>query len=648
LTGAHLAASCLACHADGVYRGKPTACVSCHQQAYDGSVNPNHRAAGFSTTCTTCHNTTAWQGATFNHNATRFPLTGGHQAVTCQQCHADGVFAGKSMECVSCHQATFNATTNPNHRSAGFPTTCTSCHSTTAWTGAAFNHSATQFPLTGAHLAASCVACHADGVYRGKPTACLSCHQQGYDGSVNPNHRAAAFPTTCNSCHNTTAWQSTTWSHSTTRFALTGAHRAVTCRQCHADGVYAGKSMECVSCHQADFNATTSPNHRSAGFPTTCTTCHGTTAWLGATFNHSATQFPLTGAHLAASCVACHADGVYRGKPTACVSCHQQGYDGSVNPNHRAAAFPTTCSSCHNTTAWQSTTWSHSTTRFALTGAHRAVTCRQCHADGVYAGKSMECVSCHQADFNATTNPNHRSAGFPTTCTTCHSTTAWTGATFNHSATQFPLTGAHLAVSCLACHADGVYRGKPTACASCHLQAYNASTQPPHASLAFPTDCSSCHTTTGWPGGRYDHSTTQFPLTGAHLSVTCRQCHADGVYRGKNTACVSCHLNAFNGTTNPSHVGARFPTTCTTCHNTTAWAGARFDHDTPYFPIYSGRHAGRWNTCADCHTNNTNYTVFTCLTCHTKTVTDSHHVGRSGYSYTSSACYSCHPRGNAG
>ena len=57
----------------------------------------------------------------FDHSATAFPLTGAHRAVACQQCHGDGVYHGKSAVCVSCHQADYDRTTDPNHRTAQFP-----------------------------------------------------------------------------------------------------------------------------------------------------------------------------------------------------------------------------------------------------------------------------------------------------------------------------------------------------------------------------------------------------------------------------------------------------------------------------------------------------------------------------------------------
>jgi DnaJ-class molecular chaperone len=648
LAGAHATATCADCHANGVYRGHQQTCVACHEADFAAAITPPHAASGFPSDCTLCHaGPVTWKGASFDHAATRFALTGAHQAATCADCHADGAWQGRPMECLSCHRQAWDATTSPPHAAAGFSTTCTSCHGTTQWRGATWDHGGTQFPLTGAHVAATCASCHADQVFAGKPTTCVSCHQADYDRALTPNHAASGFPTTCSNCHGTGGWAGAQFDHSATRFPLTGGHAGITCMTCHADGVWRGRSLDCVSCHRDDYDRVTSPNHRTLAFPTDCTGCHATRAWPEVHFDHSRTTFPLTGAHLATSCAQCHGDGVYDGKPTTCVSCHRGSYDATRQPPHASLAFPTDCTSCHTTSGWPGGRYNHAATNFPLTGAHLPLSCAQCHGDGVYRGKPTTCLSCHQGDYDRTTNPNHRTAQFPTDCTTCHTTSGWPGAGFDHNRSQFPLTGAHVAVSCAECHGDGVYDGKPTACVSCHRGDYDRTTLPPHASLAFPDDCASCHTTTAWPGGKYNHAATNFPLTGAHLPLSCAQCHGDGVYRGKPSTCVSCHQSAYDGTTDPNHRTARFPTDCMACHTTTAWAGARFDHDSQWFPIYSGSHAGKWSTCSTCHTSSSNYAVFTCLSCHehNQTSMDEKHQGRTGYRYESQACYSCHPRG---
>jgi hypothetical protein len=650
LTGAHRAATCANCHADQVYVGKSTACVSCHQARYAATANPPHAPAGFPVTCETCHTTTQWTGAAFDHNTTAFPLTGAHRASTCLGCHADKVYTGKPSTCVSCHLADYNGVVSPNHRTSGFSSTCQSCHTTAQWKGAVFDHNVTRFPLTGAHRATTCQGCHADNVFAGKPTTCVSCHQSNYNATTNPNHRSSGFPTVCENCHTTTAWLGAPFDHSKTLFPLTGAHRAATCSTCHADGVYKGKPVACASCHQTDYNGTTNPNHRASGFPSTCETCHSTTAWLGAPFDHNTTHFPLTGAHRATTCAGCHSDGIYKGKPTTCISCHQTDYTATTNPNHRTTGFPSACEGCHTTTQWLGAVFDHNKTLFPLTGAHRATTCTGCHADAVYKGKPTACAACHQTDYNNTRQPPHGPSNLSLQCQTCHTTTQWPGAPYNHGLTAFPLTGAHLAATCQDCHGDGVYKGKPQTCITCHNGDWSASTNPHHNAAGFATTCQTCHTTTAWTPGTYNHNATAFPLTGSHASKPCILCHASKVYKGLPATCVSCHLTDYNATTNPKHSTASFPTSCQNCHNSVQWLGATFNHDGAWFPIYSGKHKGRWSRCTDCHTSATDYKVFTCLSCHPhsdKNKTDGDHRGKSGYSYASARCYACHPKGDS-
>ena len=653
LRGAHAAVLCETCHLPSQpgklqFVGQPVTCIGCHATTFRLVKAPDHIAARFSQDCTSCHGVSSWVGAKFDHSTTRFALSGSHRAVSCSGCHADKVYSGKPTACASCHQARYAATVNPPHAAAGFPTTCEGCHNTSTWPGATFNHAGTQFPLTGAHVAALCSACHGDGVFKGKSTVCVSCHQQDYNASKLPPHQSLGFSTTCAACHTTARWPGGAYDHSTTQFPLTGAHNSVACASCHADNVYRGKPTTCVSCHQKDFTGALLPPHQSLGFSSVCSTCHTTTTWVGGTYDHSTVPFPLTGAHRAVACASCHGDNVYRGKSMLCVSCHQAKYNATTNPPHGAAGFPTSCEACHSTTAWTGSSFNHAATTFPLTGAHVTALCTACHGDGVYKGKSTSCVSCHQQSYNTAALPPHQSLGFSTVCSVCHTTTRWPGGTYDHSTTQFPLSGAHLALTCKDCHADGVYRGKPKLCVSCHQAKYTATTSPPHAAAGFPTTCETCHSTKVWTDAVFSHSSTRYPLTGAHLTVPCSSCHGDGVFRGKTMTCSGCHLARYNATTTPSHSAAGFPTTCETCHTTATWLGATFNHDVTFFPIYSGAHQGKWSTCAGCHPSPTDFRVFTCTSCHGKTQTDASHSGRAGYVYNSSNCYACHPKGRAG
>jgi hypothetical protein len=320
---------------------------------------------------------------------------------------------------------------------------------------------------------------------------------------------------------------------------------------------------------------------------------------------------------------------------------------GSVSPHGKLSAA---CAQCHLSDAWRPVTISpefkHAPNRFPLTGAHATATCISCHKQLEFTGVSSSCASCHR-------DAHHGAAG--TGCARCHSTRNFLDMAVMrqaHQVSAFPLTGRHVALDCRSCHVASApgqlsFASLSPSCVSCHLADYQKAV-PSHTASGFSTDCASCHSPRGFQATAFDHSRTKFPLTGAHRTLSCQSCHADNVYRGKPTTCVSCHQANYNTTTNPSHSAAQFSTDCASCHTTTDWSGAKFNHDAPFFPIYSGAHAGKWSSCATCHTNPTNFTVFNCLGCHTQTQTDAQHRGRTGYVYASPNCYACHPRGNGG
>jgi len=257
-------------------------------------------------------------------------------------------------------------------------------------------------------------------------------------------------------------------------------------------------------------------------------------------------------------------------------------------------------------------------------------------------------VSCHQQNYNNA--KDHVASNFPTDCTQCHNNSDWNDATFDHNATNFPLTGAHVATECSACHTDG-YVGTSTSCSSCHSGNYNATTNPNHSSLGISTSCQDCHTTNpDWKPAAFSTHNDYYALNGAHAAVfsDCYLCHA-GDYTNTQNTCFGCHSNDYNNTTDPAHATAQFSTDCLTCHTENAWKPSTFDHDSQYFPIYSGEHKGEWNNCSDCHTQASNYAVFSCLNCHEHNITDmaDEHKDVNGYVYNSTNCLTCHPTGKA-
>jgi len=338
-------------------------------------------------------------------------------------------------------------------------------------------------------------------------------------------------------------------------------------------------------------------------------------------------------------CAQCHVNNNYSLNSAACINCHLADYNGTNSPPHKSAGFPQDCTLCHTTTDWTGATFNHTTTGFALTGFHATMQCAQCHVNNNYSLNSPACINCHQTDYNGTNNPPHAAAGFPTTCDTCHTTTDWTGATFNHATTGFALTGFHTTLQCTQCHVNNNYSLNSAACINCHQTDYNGANSPPHKASGFPTDCTVCHSTTNWTSATFNHATTGFALTGFHATMQCAQCHVNNNYSLNSAACINCHQTDYNGTTNPAHAAAGFPTTCDTCHTTTDWTGATFDHSKTGWAL-TGVHTT--TACASCHVGgNYNLTSTACYGCHQteyNSTTSPNHVA-AGFPTT---CDTCH------
>jgi len=644
LTNGHANVQCALCHINGNYSLtiQPTDCGNsqCHLTTWQQTNNPVHSTsgAGFAAAnCSKCHTTVGWDGTSFDHSLTGFALVGTHispSPTPCASCHISNNYTLSSTDCMGCHQSAWNSTQTiggnvPNHVASNFPSSasaCSSCHTITVWADGKFDHSTTGFPLTNSHQLAPA----------GKVTACTQCHIGG-------NYTLTTQPMDC------------------------------------------GNS----GCHLSTWQTTNNPAHSTAGAPfaaANCSTCHNTISWNTATFDHSSTGWPLTGVHLTTPCTSCHLNNNYTFTTanTDCYGCHQDKYNGTATmggavPNHVAAGFPTSqCSSCHTTTNWTST-WSHNSTGFPLQNLHqfapagKIAACTDCHTANNYnlqvAPTACGTAGCHLITWQQTTTPVHSTAGPAfalANCSTCHTTAGWGSANFDHSTTGWPLTGFHLTTPCASCHVNNNYSltSANTDCYGCHTNKW-LSTQtlggavPNHVAAGFPTSlCSTCHNTTAWNPGTFDHSTTGWALTGAHQMppaagskiTACTDCHVSNNYSltSANTACYGCHQAAWLSTQTlggsvPNHIAAGYPQTCDTCHTTTSWLGATFNHT--YFRI---PHHG--SVCNDCHQVSTNYATFTCINCHTTTAhqqtqTNNIHQGNGGYSYGPTTCYTCHKNG---
>jgi len=239
-------------------------------------------------------------------------------------------------------------------------------------------------------------------------------------------------------------------------------------------------------------------------------------------------------------------------------------------------------------------------------------------------------------------------------CATCHRIEEWNavkpGPDFDHGKISgFPLKGAHEGIYCRVCHKNLDFTRASPACADCHSDVHRGE---------FGGDCARCHSKRNPIERSMDlerHRLTRLPLEGVHATLDCRDCHRPAA-KGRSdignapAECERCHLDRYKAAKNPDHVASGFPQDCSQCHTPVGWDKTRFDHDQRHFPIYSGTHQGRWNTCTTCHTDPSCYAQLSCFGCHPhsdKTRTDADHRGESGYSYDGRACYHCHPTGRA-
>ncbi|MCF8233954.1 MAG: hypothetical protein K9G67_00885 [Bacteroidales bacterium] len=656
LEGQHVLTGCRECHVSLVFSQTPSQCVACHTDMHEQTLGMD---------CGRCHTPQSWivPNITEIHQLSRFPLVGAHLTAGCSDCHPSASslrFAPLGIECIECHQQEYLDADNPNHVEADFSVNCQECHNVNAfdWSGAGFNHA--FFPLTKGHDIANCFECHTPGSDYSEISAnCYSCHETDYVNAANPAHQQAGFSTECQQCHTTDpGWKPASFQeHDGLYFPIySGEHQGEwgTCMECHTDpNDYT--LFSCIDCHEHNKPDTDEEHDDVGGYiyeSQACYQCHPTGSAEDG-FDHSQTQFPLTGAHITTACVDCHADG-YEGTPMQCVACHEEDYGQTTNPNHQSIGLSTECQNCHTTNpGWQPATFDeHDGLYFPIySGEHNGTwnECLECHTDPSNYNL-FTCIDCHEHNKPDTDEEHDEVGGYiyeSIACYECHPDGTAENS-FDHNQSAFPLTGAHITTACIECHASG-YTGTPTECFACHEPDFNQSTNPDHAELGLSTSCADCHSTQpGWQPASFDIHDQFHVLEGAHAQIAnnCALCH-DGNYISTPNTCVGCHQEDYNQTSDPPHLSAQFPTDCEMCHSQSAWKPSTFDHDGMYFPIYSGSHNGEWGACIDCHTNPSNYTVFSCIDCHehNQQDMDEDHDEVPGYIYESNACFECHPNG---
>ncbi|HKS82384.1 MAG TPA: cytochrome c3 family protein [Candidatus Acidoferrales bacterium] len=511
LQGRHAGLACAQCHSavhvsaamrplirmqdlNKTFLGLSPDCTTCHQDPHHGQLGAN---------CLQCHNFVDWKQATkFDHNTTKYPLTGLHGQVACDKCHAPAVAGGPARftgipfaKCNDCHA-------DPHH--GAFAQACETCHTTAGWKkipqSEQFDHSKTKFPLLGKHAQVDCLQCHKQGNFK-IPVAFAKCSDCHSPDPHNGQFAERKDKGECDSCHTVDGWKPSLFGmkeHQLAAYPLEGKHAAVACDKCHipagAGTRYKIPFQKCTDCHQDAHGG----QFAAAPYANRCESCHNVHGFQPSTYTialHQKTRFPLAGAHLAVTCAECHKTDKssgsskivpYHFSDMTCTGCHQDPHHGefqSQMAQRRADGRARGCEACHTVKSWTDLpSFDHSKTKFALIGAHRKVACDECHkaepgqkaSEVSFKSAPTTCSGCHEDAHAGQFAAEHRVSN----CDSCHNSDHWKPSLFNHETqTDFSLKGAHKDVLCDQCHTGArevngkrviFYRPTPKLCADCH------------------------------------------------------------------------------------------------------------------------------------------------------------------------------------
>ena len=390
------------------------------------------------------------------------------------------------------------------------------------------------------------------------------------------------------------------------------------CSNCHAPVSDQTQNELCVVCHDRvgqDIDSNTGFHGRHPLVASDeCQVCHAehegrdaeTLAFDWSDFEHTLTDFPLTGPHSGLECATCHDDGApFTAAPATCVGCHARD-----DPHERR--FSQDCASCHVPDDWHDVIFDHDMTGFPLSGDHADLACTSCHVSDTSVPVPDQCNGCHAKD-------DVHAGTLGSDCQSCHSTSSWATGFFEHATTGFSLTRGHAGLTCDICHASAAPLAGET-CNACHAD------DDVHDGKNG-NDCESCHTSASWAASTFNHlGASGFALIDTHAALSCDACHLGEVTDSIGSECVDCHLSH---DVHEGQLGAQ----CGDCHGETRWpVGVRFDHHHTTFPLL-GLHGVL--ECSACHVSGRFKDVDPrCSTCH---VDEDPHAGTMA-----DECGSCH------
>jgi len=316
------------------------------------------------------------------------------------------------------------------------------------------------------------------------------------------------------------------------------------------------------------------------------------------------------------NCTKCHVLGA-QVENYKCLDCHTEikqlisegkGYHSSSDVKNQK------CYKCHSEhhgrdfriINFNPNNFDHNKAGFKLEGKHSQIKCMDCHQSkfitnasmfnkrsGTYLGLSAKCVTCHE-DVHQNT--------LGTDCASCHNSVKFKpAALFNHNNAKFKLTGAHIKVECIKCHIKGTFNGKPFQkfvgldyknCSPCHKDVHNGQ---------FGSNCVKCHNDESFMvvnKSSFDHDKTRYPLRGAHVRVSCKDCHGNNALsKPKFAKCTDCHKDEHFGEFKVNNVLED----CKDCHTVDSFKSTIFtidEHNKGKFKL-TGAHLAV--ACQSCH-----------------------------------------------
>ena len=105
-------------------------CATCHTADYESA----HAGSGFPVTCVDCHGQTTWEDATFDHDASKFPIYSGehrNEWNQCADCHRQAPVSFATFSCIDCHEHRQSEMDDEHQGENGYvydSVFCFSCH----------------------------------------------------------------------------------------------------------------------------------------------------------------------------------------------------------------------------------------------------------------------------------------------------------------------------------------------------------------------------------------------------------------------------------------------------------------------------------------------------------------------------------------